>query len=59
MILTPNAVSSWDPTIEAGDLVQADSGCIENETLVCGSFNARDEFVPDDCATNVGAPTSE
>ncbi len=42
-----------------GELVQADSGCVGDEILVCGGYNSRDQFVSDDCASGSGAPEGD
>ena len=61
-VVTPESADARNDLGEetaAGQLVRADSGCIENEVLICGYYNSREQFVSDDCAKGVGAPEDE
>ncbi len=58
-VVTAASAQARDDGSKPGELVQADSGCLEDEVLICGSYNTRDQFVSDDCADGVGAPTDD
>jgi len=45
--------------LAAGDLAQADTGCLADELLICGNYNSRHQFVSNDCAEGVGAPEGD
>lgn len=58
-VVTPESAELREGDASPGELVQADSGCLGDETLICGRYNSRDQFVSDDCASGVGAPSSD